>query len=112
MDDRGVTVPGDFVIVLFRSRAAEVSSRRQRGLRSPRQRRGIPDTILRAGGGCGEWGHYTKTLKCEEGSYFARSIGHYYFQDFGTAIGGLPSPVLITLEYVSQLKESLSEKAN
>ncbi|HUC20537.1 MAG TPA: phosphomannomutase/phosphoglucomutase [Candidatus Polarisedimenticolaceae bacterium] len=112
VDDRGETVPGDFVTALL---AAEMLKHHPGGtvLYDIRASDAVPAIIEQAGGKAFVWkpGHvYIKQKMKELGAVFGGEVsGHYYFRDFWGADCGLLAGLTI-LEYVSQLKGRLSEK--
>ncbi len=112
VDDRGETVPGDFVTALL---SAEMLKHHPGAtiLYDVRASDAVPNAIEAAGGKAYVWkpGHvYIKQKMQEIGAVFAGEVsGHYYFKDFWGADCGLLAGLSI-LEYVSQLDEKLSVK--
>jgi phosphomannomutase len=112
VDDRGVTVPGDFLTALL----AETMLKFAPGsaiVYDIRASDCVPDTITKAGGRPVEWkiGHaYIKPKMQEEKAVFGGEVsGHFYFKDFWFADSGLLAG-LTFLEYVSALSGPLSSK--
>ena len=112
VDDRGVTVPGDYLTALL----AETMLKRSPGsaiVYDIRASDCVPDTIIKAGGRPVEWkiGHaYIKPKMQVEDAVFGGEVsGHFYFKDFWFADSGLLAG-LTFLEYVSSLKSPLSTK--
>ncbi len=112
VDDRGETVPGDFVTALL---SAEILKHHPGGtvLYDIRASDAVPAIIEQAGGKAFVWkpGHvYIKQKMKELDAVFGGEVsGHYYFRDFWGADCGLLAGLTI-LEYVSQLEGRLSAK--
>lgn len=112
VDDRGKTVPGDFLTALL----AETMLKREPGsaiVYDIRASDAVPDHIARAGGKPVGWkiGHaFIKPKMEEEQAVFGGEVsGHFYFKDFWFADCGLLAGLTL-LEYVSQLNAPLSTK--
>jgi phosphomannomutase len=112
VDDRGVTVPGDYLTALL----AKTMLKRERGsaiVYDIRASDCVPDTIVKSGGRPVEWkiGHaYIKPKMQEEKAIFGGEVsGHFYFKDFWFADSGLLAG-LTFLEYVSSLNHPLSSE--
>ncbi|HEX7260084.1 MAG TPA: phosphomannomutase/phosphoglucomutase [Candidatus Saccharimonadia bacterium] len=112
VDDRGETVPGDFVTALL---SAEILKHHPGGtvLYDIRASDVVPAMIEEAGGKAFVWkpGHvYIKQKMKELGAVFGGEVsGHYYFRDFWGADCGLLAGMTI-LEYASNLSGKLSQK--
>jgi phosphomannomutase len=112
VDDRGVSVPGDWITALLG--VAELE--RNPGatiLYDVRASDAVPDSILANGGKPFVWkpGHvYIKREMQERGIVFGGEVsGHFYFKDFWYADCGVLSGLTL-LAYVSGLDGPLSEK--
>jgi phosphomannomutase len=112
VDDRGVTIPGDFLTALL----AETMLKRAPGsaiVYDIRASDCVPNTITKAGGRPVEWkiGHaFIKPKMQEENAVFGGEVsGHFYFKDFWFADSGLLAG-LAFLEYTSSLAGPLSSK--
>lgn len=112
VDDRGQTVPGDFLTALL----AETMLKREPGsavVYDIRASDVVPDTIIKAGGNPVGWkiGHaFIKPKMEEEQAIFGGEVsGHFYFKDFWHADCGLLAGLTL-LEYVSELEAPLSTK--
>jgi phosphomannomutase len=112
VDDRGVTIPGDFLTALL----AETMLKRAPGsaiVYDIRASDCVRDTVAKAGGKPVEWkiGHaFIKPKMQEENAVFGGEVsGHFYFKDFWFADSGLLAG-LAFLEYVSSLDVPLSTK--
>lgn len=112
VDDRGVTIPGDFLTALL----AETMLKRVPGsaiVYDIRASDCVRDIVLKAGGKPIEWkiGHaFIKPKMQEMDAVFGGEVsGHFYFKDFWYADSGLLSG-LAFLEYVSTLNAPLSSK--
>ncbi|MSU76142.1 phosphomannomutase/phosphoglucomutase [Patescibacteria group bacterium] len=112
VDDRGKTVPGDFLTALL----AETMLKRQPGsaiVYDIRASDAVPDHIRQAGGKPIPWkiGHaLIKPKMVEEDAVFGGEVsGHFYFKDFWFVDCGLLAGLTL-LEYVSELDAPLSTK--
>jgi phosphomannomutase len=112
VDDRGVTVPGDYLTALL----AETMLKRAPGsaiVYDIRASDCVVDTVTKAGGRPVGWkiGHaFIKPKMQEEDAIFGGEVsGHFYFKDFWFADCGLLAG-LTMLEYVSILGAPLSSK--
>jgi phosphomannomutase len=112
VDDRGQTVPGDFLTALL----AETMLKRAPGstiVYDVRASDAVPETIRAAGGKPFPWkiGHaFIKPKMQEHDAVFGGEVsGHFYFKDFWFADCGLLAGLTV-LEYVSQLDGKLSDK--
>lgn len=112
VDDRGRTVPGDFLTALL----AESMLKREPGsavVYDIRASDVVPDTVTKAGGRPVGWkiGHaFIKPKMEEEQAIFGGEVsGHFYFKDFWHADCGLLAGLTL-LEYVSELGAPLSTK--
>jgi phosphomannomutase len=112
VDDRGVTIPGDFLTALL----AETMLKSSPGsaiVYDIRASDCVRDIITQAGGRPVEWkiGHaFIKPKMQEENAIFGGEVsGHFYFKDFWFADSGLLAG-LAFLEYVSSLSVPLSTK--
>ena len=112
VDDRGKTVPGDFLTALL----AETMLKRQPGstiVYDIRASDAVPDSIRRAGGKPFGWkiGHALIKPKMQEyDAVFGGEVsGHFYFKDFWFVDCGLLAGLTL-LEYLSQLGTPLSSK--
>ncbi len=112
VDDRGVTVPGDYLTALL----AETMLKRSPGsaiVYDIRASDCVPDAITKIGGRPIGWkiGHaFIKSKMKEENAIFGGEVsGHFYFKDFWFADCGLLAG-LTFLEYTSSLSSPLSSK--
>lgn len=112
VDDRGVTVPGDFLTALL----AETMLKRAPGsaiVYDIRASDCVEDIVTKAGGRPVVWkiGHaFIKPKMQQENAIFGGEVsGHFYFKDFWFADSGLLAG-LAFLEYVSYLDVPLSTK--
>jgi phosphomannomutase len=112
VDDRGVTIPGDFLTALL----AETMLKNEPGsavVYDIRASDCVKDIVAAAGGRPVVWkvGHaFIKPKMQEENAVFGGEVsGHFYFKDFWFADCGLLSG-LAFLEYVSSLDVPLSSK--
>jgi phosphomannomutase len=112
VDDRGLTIPGDFLTALL----AETMLKTAPGsaiVYDIRASDCVPDIVTKAGGRPVEWkiGHaFIKPKMQEENAVFGGEVsGHFYFKDFWFADSGLLAG-LTFLEYVSSLDGPLSSK--
>jgi phosphomannomutase len=112
VDDRGVTIPGDFLTALL----AETMLRSEPGsaiVYDIRASDCVRDIVTQAGGRPVVWkiGHaFIKPKMQEENAVFGGEVsGHFYFKDFWFADSGLLAG-LAFLEYVSSLDVPLSTK--
>lgn len=112
VDDRGETVPGDFLTALL----AEIMLKRQPGstiVYDIRASDAVPDHVRKLGGKPFGWkiGHaLIKPKMVEHDAVFGGEVsGHFYFKDFWFVDCGLLSG-LTMLEYVSRLSGPLSRK--
>jgi phosphomannomutase len=112
VDDRGESIPGDFMTALL----AETMLKHSPGssiVFDIRASDVVADTIKNAGGRPVVWkiGHaFIKPKMQEENAVFGGEVsGHFYFKDFWFADSGLLTG-LTFLEYVSSLSMPLSEK--
>jgi phosphomannomutase len=112
VDDRGVTIPGDFLTALL----AETMLKNDPGsaiVYDIRASDCVRDIVKRAGGRPVIWkiGHaFIKPKMQEENAIFGGEVsGHFYFKDFWFADSGLLAG-LAFLEYVSSLDVPLSTK--
>jgi phosphomannomutase len=112
VDDRGITVPGDFVTALL---AETMLKRAPKSaiVYDIRASDCVPDAISKAGGRPVSWkiGHaFIKPKMQEEDAIFGGEVsGHFYFKDFWFADCGLLTGLTL-LEYVSALNTLLSTK--
>lgn len=112
VDDRGVTIPGDFLTALLAEtmlkRAPESAI-----VYDIRASDCVPDIVTKVGGRPVEWkvGHaFIKPKMQKENAIFGGEVsGHFYFKDFWFADNGLLAG-LTFLEYVSTLDGPLSSK--
>lgn len=112
VDDRGVSVPGDWITALLgveelkRNPGATI-------LYDIRSSDAVPDMIKESGGVPFVWkpGHvYIKREMQSRGIVFGGEVsGHYYFKDFWFADSGVLSGLTL-LAYVSSLENKLSDK--
>jgi phosphomannomutase len=114
VDDRGVTVPGDYLTALL----AETMLKREPGsaiVYDIRASDCVSDVVTKAGGRPVGWkiGHaFIKPKMQEEDAIFGGEVsGHFYFKDFWFADCGLLTGLTL-LEYVSSLGAPLSTKIN
>jgi phosphomannomutase len=112
VDDRGVTVPGDYLTALL----GETMLKREPGsavVYDIRASDCVPDMVTQAGGRPVGWkiGHaFIKPKMQEEDAIFGGEVsGHFYFKDFWFADCGLLTGLTL-LEYVSSLGAPLSSK--
>jgi phosphomannomutase len=112
VDDRGVTIPGDFLTALL----AETMLQNSPGsavVYDIRASDCVGDIVTQAGGRPVIWkiGHaFIKPKMQEENAIFGGEVsGHFYFKDFWFADSGLLAG-LAFLEYVSSLDVPLSSK--
>lgn len=112
VDDRGKTVPGDFLTALL----AETMLKREPGaavVYDIRASDAVPDHISRAGGEPVGWkiGHaFIKPKMQEHEAIFGGEVsGHFYFKDFWYADCGALAGLTL-LEFVSELNAPLSSK--
>ncbi len=112
VDDRGHTVPGDFLTALL----SETMLQRQPGsavVYDIRASDAVSDVVTAHGGTPVRWkiGHaFIKPKMQEHNAVFGGEVsGHFYFKDFWFADSGLLAG-LVMLEYVSQLGTPLSAK--
>lgn len=112
VDDRGKTVPGDFLTALL----AEIMLKRQPGatiVYDIRASDAVPDHIKALGGKPFPWkiGHaLIKPKMVENDAIFGGEVsGHFYFKDFWFVDCGLLTGLTL-LEYVSELGAPLSSK--
>jgi phosphomannomutase len=112
VDDRGVTIPGDFLTALL----AETMLKNDPGsaiVYDIRASDCVRDIVSKAGGRPVVWkiGHaFIKPKMQEENAIFGGEVsGHFYFKDFWFADSGLLAG-LAFLEYVSSLNVPLSTK--
>jgi phosphomannomutase len=112
VDDRGITVPGDYLTALL----AETMLKKEPGsaiVYDIRASDCVADTVTKAGGKPVGWkiGHaFIKPKMQEEDAVFGGEVsGHFYYKDFWFADCGLLSG-LTFLEYVSSLDVPLSSK--
>jgi phosphomannomutase len=112
VDDRGKSIPGDFMTALL----AETMLKHSPGssiVFDIRASDAVADTIKNAGGQPIVWkiGHaFIKPKMQEQNAVFGGEVsGHFYFKDFWFADSGLLTG-LTFLEYVSSLDVPLSEK--
>lgn len=112
VDDRGQTVPGDFITALL----AVGALKHHPGstiIYDIRASDAVPEMTKAAGGKPFGWkiGHaYIKSKMQELDAVFGGEVsGHFYFKDFWFADCGLLAGLTI-LEYVSGLKKKLSEE--
>jgi phosphomannomutase len=113
VDDRGVTIPGDFLTALL----AKTMLKREPGsaiVYDIRASDCVPDIVTKAGGRPVGWkiGHaFIKPKMQEENAVFGGEVsGHFYFKDFWFADCGLLAGLTL-LEYVSSLRAPLSSKS-
>ena len=112
VDDRGVSVPGDWITALL---GAEELKRNPGAtiLYDIRSSDAVPDMIKESGGVPFVWkpGHvYIKREMQSRGIVFGGEVsGHYYFKDFWFADSGVLSGLTL-LAYVSSLENKLSDK--
>lgn len=112
VDDRGVSVPGDWITALLgvselqRNPGATI-------LYDIRASDAVPDMVRENGGEPFVWkpGHvYIKREMQTRGIVFGGEVsGHFYFKDFWFADSGVLT-ALTLLSYISSLKEPLSKK--
>lgn len=112
VDDRGKTVPGDFLTALL----AEIMLKRQPGstiVYDIRASDAVADHVTALGGQPFPWkiGHaLIKPKMVEHDAVFGGEVsGHFYFKDFWFVDCGLLTGLTV-LEYVSQLGAPLSSK--
>lgn len=112
IDDRGKTVPGDFLTALL----AETMLKRQPGstiVYDIRASDAVPDHVRTLGGKPFGWkiGHALIKPKMQEfDAIFGGEVsGHFYFKEFGFVDCGLLTGLTL-LEYVSELGAPLSSK--
>lgn len=112
VDDRGVSVPGDWITALLGVSELE----RNPGatiLYDIRASDAVPDMVTAAGGTPFVWkpGHvYIKKEMQERGIAFGGEVsGHFYFKDFWCADSGILSGLTL-LSYASSLGAPLSDK--
>ena len=112
VDDRGVTVPGDYLTALL----GETMLKRAPGsavVYDIRASDCVTDIVSKAGGHAEGWkiGHaFIKPKMQEEDAIFGGEVsGHFYFKDFWFADCGLLAGLTL-LEYVSSLGAPLSSK--
>lgn len=112
VDDRGETIPGDFLTALL----AETMLKNEPGstiVYDIRASDAVSDIVTKAGGRPVMWkiGHaFIKPKMQEENAVFGGEVsGHFYFKDFWFADSGLLAG-LAFLEYVSSLDVPLSTK--
>lgn len=112
VDDRGTTVPGDFITALL----AVSMLKKQPGstiVYDVRASDAVPDMVCEAGGKPFAWkiGHaFIKPKMQEFDAVFGGEIsGHFYFKDFWFADNGLLTGLTI-LQYVSSLAGKLSDQ--
>jgi phosphomannomutase len=112
VDDRGITVPGDYLTALL----GETMLKREPGsavVYDIRASDCVPDAVTKAGGKPVGWkiGHaFIKPKMQEENAVFGGEVsGHFYFKDFWFADCGLLTGLTL-LEYVSSLNAPLSSK--
>lgn len=112
VDDRGVSVPGDFITALMAVSMLE-NNPGATILYDIRASNAVPDLIREAGGKPFVWkpGHvYIKEKMAEIDAVFGGEVsGHFYFKDFGYADSGILAGLHL-LKYVSSLGKPLSEK--
>lgn len=114
VDDRGQTVPGDFITALL---AVEMLKRQPGStvVYDIRASDAVPKLIKAAGGRPFGWkiGHaYIKPKMMEHDAVFGGEVsGHFYFKDFWFADCGLLAGLTI-LEYVSGLSRPLSSEVS
>jgi phosphomannomutase len=112
VDDRGETVPGDFVTALL---AVSMLERKPGSaiVYDFRASDAVPTMVREAGGQPFEWkvGHaYIKPKMQELKAVFGGEVsGHYYFEDFWYVDCGLLAGLAL-LEYISSLPGKLSTK--
>lgn len=112
VDDRGVSVPGDWITALL----AVAQLKRTPGatvLYDVRASDAVPDSVTAAGGLPFVWkpGHayIKKEMEDRKIAFGGEVSGHFYFQDFWYADCGTLA-ALTMLQYVSQLNGPLSGK--
>lgn len=112
VDDRGKTIPGDFLTALL----AEIMLKRQPGstiVYDIRASDAVADHVTSLGGKPFPWkiGHaLIKPKMVEHDAVFGGEVsGHFYFKDFWFVDCGLLTG-LILLQYVSELNAPLSSK--
>lgn len=112
VDNRGQTVPGDFLTALL----AQTMLKRQPGsaiIYDIRASDVVPDLVRLAGGEPVVWkiGHaFIKPKMQEHDAVFGGEVsGHFYFKDFWFVDSGLLTGLAI-LEYVSELASPLGDK--
>ncbi len=112
VDDRGVTVPGDFIVAFM----SEMFLKRQKGsaiVYDVRSSDAVADTVLAAGGKPlpGKIGHaFIKPKMKQHDAIFGGEVsGHFYFKDFWFADCGLLAG-LSMLQYASKQKGKLSDR--
>jgi phosphomannomutase len=112
VDDRGETIPGDFLTALLAETMLE-NSPGSAIVYDIRASDAVKDIVNKMGGRPVEWmvGHaFIKPKMQEENAVFGGEVsGHFYFKDFWFADCGLLAG-LAFLQYVSSLKVPLSEK--
>lgn len=112
VDDRGVSVPGDFITALMGMSMVEQYPGAT-VLYDIRASDAVPDLIIKAGGKPFVWkpGHvYIKAKMKEIGAVFGGEVsGHFYFKDFWYADCGILAGLNL-LKYVSRLDGPLSRK--
>lgn len=112
VDDRGVSVPGDWMTALLAITQLERTPKATI-LYDVRASDAVPDSIMTAGGTPFVWkpGHvYIKEQMQKRDIVFGGEVsGHFYFKDFWFADSGILAG-LTMLQYVSELTAPLSAK--
>lgn len=111
VDNRGITVPGDFLTALL----GVSMLKRQPGstiIYDIKSSDAVPDVVTKAGGKPFAWksGHaFIKPKMAEFDAVFGGELsGHYFYKDFWFMDCGLLSGLVI-LEYISALEEPLGD---